>query len=133
MWQEAVKIILLFFILKKNQSFINIVHDRGPRAQNMQKNSIQLIWIYARNSRAENCKAKITIIPKRNDLIYAKRNHAGRNLFYIDFEKKSWMKHRMMIGKLRDQTQFCSTYCANQIPLNEHHHSQFITEMVLKQ
>ena len=52
------------------------------RARSVRKNSITLMCIYARNKRA-NCGALITVLPKRNDLIYAKRNRAGKKYYFI--------------------------------------------------
>ena len=54
------------------------------RVYSVRKDSVLLMCIYTRNSRSMKCPAKLTIKPKRNNLIYAKEM-GGRNRFYVDF------------------------------------------------
>ena len=83
--------------------------------------------IYARNKRA-NCGALITVLPKRNDLIYAKRNRAGKNIFHIDFEKAVHESSYDDWEIVESNEVNHSLYCIDQVSLNERHYSQFITE-----
>ena len=73
------------------------------------------------------CPAKLTIKPKRNNLIYAKEM-GGRNRFYVDFSiainensHDDWT-----LVNLNEEKH--SNYCSNQVPFRSREYSQYIRE-----
>ena len=73
------------------------------------------------------CPAKLTIIPKRNDLIYAKML-GGRNRFYVNFaialNETSYDDWTLESSNEENHSNYCST----QVPFHSREYSQFIRE-----
>ena len=82
------------------------------RVYSVRKNSVVLMCIYTRNSRSMKCPAKLTIIPKRNDLIYAKML-GGRNRFYVNFaialNETSYDDWTLESSNEENHSNYCST------------------------
>ena len=81
----------------------------------MRKDSVLLMCIYTRNSRSMKCPAKLTIKPKRNNLIYAKEM-GGRNRFYVDFSiaiNENSYDDWTLVNSNEEKH---SNYCSNQVP-----------------
>ena len=73
------------------------------------------------------CPAKLTIIPKRNDLIYAKML-GWRNRFYVNFaialNETSYDDWTLESSNEENHSNYCST----QVPFHSREYSQFIRE-----